>query len=141
MKKDTSELLEALRGFADFRSFYNENAWEMQSISLCAALSALLEQKGLEKAQVVKKTQMSEVYAYQIFSGVRVHPARNKVLAVAIAMALTAEETQTLLKQTGYPTLYAKDPFDCVVLYGILHGMDVPAVNDLLYEYTGETLG
>ena len=45
------------------------------------------------------------------------------------------------MKRTGYPTLYVKDPFDCVVLYGVLKGLDVPAVNELLYEYTGETLG
>ncbi len=84
---------------------------------------------------------MSEVYAYQIFSGVRLHPSRNKVLSLTLAMRLTLEETQTLLKRTGYPMLYAKEPFDCVMIYGVLKKLDVPAVNELLYEYTGETLG
>lgn len=140
MKKDTAELLEELKGFSDFQRFYEENANELQSVSLSAALSALIEHKGLEKAQVVRLAQMSEVYAYQILSGLRLHPARNKVLCLALAMKLTPEETQTLLKQTGYPALYARDPFDCVVLYGFIKGMDVSAVNDLLYEYTGETL-
>ena len=140
MKKDTAALMEALKGFADFHRFYEENADALQSVSLPAALSELMERKGLEKSQVVRQAQMSEVYAYQILSGIRLHPARNKVLCLTLAMKLSPEETQTLLKRTGYPTLYARDPFDCVVLYGILNGLDVPAVNDLLYEYTGETL-
>ena len=140
MKKDTSALLEELKGFSDFHRFYEANADELQSVALSAALLLLIEQKGLEKAQVVRQAQMSEVYAYQILSGLRLHPARNKVLCLTLAMKLTPEETQTLLKHTGYPPLYARDPFDCVVLYGVIKGLDVPAVNDLLYEYTGETL-
>ena len=141
MAKDTAALLEELKGFSDFRRFYEENASELQSLSLSAALSALLKKKGMEKSQAAARSQMSEVYAYQIFSGVRLHPSRGKVLCLTIAMGLTLEETQTLLKQTGYPPLYARDPFDCAVIYGVCRGMDVPAVNGLLYEYTGETLG
>lgn len=140
MKKDTSALLEALKDFSDFHRFYEANVNELQKVSLSTALSSLIEQKGLEKAQIVRWAHMSEVYAYQILSGLRLHPARNKVLCLTLAMKLTPEETQTLLKQTGYPPLYARNPFDCVVLYGIIKGLDVPAVNDLLYEYTGETL-
>lgn len=140
MKKDTSMLLEALKGFSDFHQFYEANVNELQKVSLHAALLSLIDQKGLEKAQVVRQAYMSEVYAYQILSGLRQHPARNKVLCLTLAMKLTPEETQTLLKQTGYPPLYARDTFDCVVLYGVIKGLDVPAVNDLLFEYTGETL-
>ena len=44
-----------------------------------ALLEALIEQKGLEKSQVVRQAQMSEVCAQRILSGTRLHPARNKV--------------------------------------------------------------
>ena len=141
MPKDTAALLAELESFSDFRRFYSENANALQSLSLSAALSALLAEKGLEKSKVVERSQMSEVYAYQIFSGVRLHPSRGKVLCLTLAMGLTLAQTQTLLKQTGYPMLYARDPFDCVVIYGVLKNLDVPAVNELLFEYTGETLG
>ena len=140
MKKNTSKLLEELRRFREFRSFYEENTKELQSLSVCAALSSALESKGLEKAKVVERSQLSEVYAYQILSGVRQHPSRGKVLCLTLAMGLTLPETQTLLRQTGYAALYAREPFDCVVIYGILHGLDVVSTNALLFEYTGGTL-
>ncbi|MBR4744710.1 MAG: hypothetical protein IK082_11075 [Oscillospiraceae bacterium] len=138
--KNTDEILKALSGFSDFRAFYEENAPALQSLSLSAALAEQLERRGLEKAAVIAKAEMSEVYAYQIFSGIRLHPARGKVLCLTLAMGMSFDETQTLLKRTGYPPLYAKDPFDCVVIYGILRGLSVVEVNALLYEYTGETL-
>ena len=140
MKKDTGELLKALEGFADFGDFYAENAGALKSVSLSRALSALIEEKGLEKAAVVVDSQLSEVYAYQILSGVRANPARNKVLCLTLAMGLTLDETQKLLKTTGYAPLYAKNPFDCVVIYGILNNMRVMDVNALLFDYTEETL-
>ena len=139
--KNTEEILKALSGFSEYRAFYEENAPSLQSLSLSSALTACLREKGLEKSDVIGRSELSDIYAYQIFSGVRLHPARNKVLCLTLAMGLTYEETQTLLKRTGYPPLYAKDPFDCVVIYGILNGMTVVGVNGLLFEYTGETLG
>ena len=91
MKKDTSALLEALKDFSDFHRFYEANVNELQKVSLSTALSSLIDQKGLEKAQVVRQAYMSEVYAYQILSGVRLHPTRNKVLCLTLAMKLTPE--------------------------------------------------
>ena len=83
---------------------------------------------------------MSEVYGYQIFSGLRT-PERNKLLCLALAMRLTLDETQTLLKSAGYTLLYVKRPVDSVVIYGICKHLTVADVNCLLYEYELETLG
>ena len=138
--KDTGELLKALGGFREFRDFYAENAASLQQTSLSSALTALIEEKGLEKSAVVERSELSEVYAYQILSGVRKNPARNKVLCLTLAMGLSLEETQKLLKTTGYAPLYAKNPFDCVVIYAVLNGLRVMDANALLFDYTEETL-
>ena len=140
MRKDTSELLWELEQFSDFKLFYRENAGQMLRLSAAGALTSLMAEKGLQKSAVVSRSQLSEVYAYQILSGVRPNPSRGKLLCLTLAMGLTLEETQTLLKQTGYAPLYAREPFDCVVIYGIIHGMDVVQVNALLYEYLQTTL-
>ncbi len=140
MSKDTTKIVEELGLCADFNDFYNENKDYMITSSLSEMLSSLLESKQLKKAQVIRKAELSEVYAYQIFSGLRV-PERNKLLCLAVAMELSLEETQTLLKCAGYSPLYVKLPFDSVVLYGICKKMTVVEINGLLYEYDLEMLG
>jgi hypothetical protein len=139
MQKDTSKIVEELGLCPDFQTFYKENKAYMVSDNLAALLSRLMEQKGLKKSQVIKNAELSEVYGYQIFSGVRV-PEKKKLLCLAVAMRLNIEEVQQLLKCAGYSQLYVKIPFDSVVLYGLCKTLNVVQINELLYEYGLETL-
>lgn len=140
MAKDTAHLLEELRSCADFRSFYNENAEYLPQRTLAAALQQLVQKHGIKKAEAIRRAELAEVYGYQIFSGLRV-PERKKLLALAVGMQLDLEEVQTLLKSTGYAPLYAKNPFDCVVIFGLCKKLTVAELNDMLYDYEMETLG
>lgn len=140
MQKDTSEIVKQLGLSPDFQTFYQENRNYMVTGSLSELLTELLERKGLKKSQVIKNAEFSEVYGYQIFSGVRI-PERKKLLSLAVGMGLNIEETQTLLKCAGYSPLYVKLPFDSIVLYGLCKAMSVVQINELLYEYELETLG
>ena len=140
MAKDTAKIVEELGLSPDFKTFYNENKEYMVSSNLAQLLEELLLRKGLKKSQVIKNAELSEVYGYQIFSGVRV-PERKKLLCLAIGMELNIEETQQLLKCAGYSQLYVKLPFDSIVLYGLCKGLSVIQINELLYEYSLETLG
>ena len=139
MQKDTSEIVKELGLFPDFQTFYQENKDYMISVSLSQLLEELLVKKGIKKAHAIKKAELSEVYGYQIFSGLRV-PERKKLLCLAIGMQLNIDEAQQLLKCAGYPPLYVKKPFDSVVLYGFFKGMSVTEINELLYKYDLETL-
>lgn len=140
MQKDTAEIVKELGICPDFKTFYKENAEYMVSGDLAAMLAQLLERKGLKKAQVIKKAELSEVYGYQIFSGIRV-PERKKLLCLAVGMGLNIEEVQQLLKCAGYSQLYVKLPFDSIVLYGLCKALSVVEINELLFEYGLEILG
>lgn len=140
MPKDTSQILKELGLSPDFKTFYNENKKYMVSTDLPKLLAELLKSKGLKKAQAIQASELSEVYGYQIFSGLRV-PERKKLLCLAIGMGLNIDETQLLLKCASYAPLYVKRPFDSVVLYGICKKLSVIEINDLLYRYDLETLG
>ena len=140
MAKDTSKLVEELSLCEDFATFYEENEPAMTTAPLTALLQQLLTDKKLNKAVVIRESELAEIYAYQIFSGLR-KPDRKKLLCLAVAMHLTADETQTLLKSSGYPPLYIKRPFDSVVLYGFYKQLTVLEINELLFEYRLETLG
>ncbi len=140
MQKDTGKIIEELGLCSDFKRFYDENKPYMVDSTLSEMLSGLLEAKGLKKSEVIKNAELSEVYAYQIFSGKRV-PERKKLICLTVAMGLNLDETQNLLKCAGYSPLYVKIPFDGIILYGICKRMSVVDINELLYEYGLETLG
>ncbi len=140
MVKDTSKIVEELGLSPDFNTFYDENKDYMVKETLSQLLETLIKKYNLKKSQIIREAEMSEVYAYQIFSGLRV-PERKKLLCLAIAMKLTLDEVQTLLKCAGYSTLYVKLPFDSIVLYGICKNKSVIEINEILYEYSLETLG
>ena len=83
---------------------------------------------------------MSEIYAYQSISGIRV-PERNKLLCPAIGMELDLKETQKLLKCTGYSQLYVRNTFECIIIYALCRHLSIVEVNELLYEYGEKTPG
>lgn len=140
MIKDTAKIVEELGICPDFKTFYNENKDYMIKDDLSTLLNRLMAEHNLKKSEVIRAAEMSEVYAYQIFSGLRV-PDRKKLLCLAIAMELSIDEVQTLLKCAGYSTLYVKLPLDSVVLYGICKKLSVVKINEILYECGLETLG
>jgi len=139
MHKDTSKIVEELMLCPDFKTFYDENRSHIIETTLAEHLAGLIQKYDLKKAQVVHDAEISEVYAYQILSGQRV-PERKKLLCLAVAMKLSLDEVQTLLRHAGYPMLYVKLPLDSVIMYGICKRLSVSEINELLYEYQLETL-
>lgn len=140
MQKDTAMLLEELQNCSDFNRFYRDNENSIVSMTLSQLLNSLLQKYGIKKSVAIRRSELSEDYAYQIFSGLRV-PERKKLLSLAIGMQLNLEEMQTLLKTAGYAQLYVKNSFDCILVYGICKKLSVADINYLLFDYGMETLG
>ncbi|MBQ7171454.1 MAG: helix-turn-helix transcriptional regulator [Clostridia bacterium] len=138
--KSTNDLLAELEHCEDFTRFYRENGDAMVSDLLSAMLEKLLAESGRTKAEAIRLSEMSEVYAYQIFSGKRA-PDRKKLLALAFGMGLDLDKTQKLLKCAGYPPLYIKLPFDCAVIYGLCKKLSVVETNGILFSLGEETVG
>ncbi len=114
MKQDTSEIIKELGLCDSSKTFYNENKDYMIRVNLSSLSNSYMHKYSLKKSQVIRNSELSETYAYQIFSGLRV-PERNKLLCLAIAMELNQDEVQTLLKSSGYSQLYVKLPFDSTI--------------------------
>ncbi len=140
MKKDTSEMLKELENCSDFKEFFSENQENIAKTELRENLEALLKKYNIKKADAVRASEINEIYAYQIFAGSRM-PDRSKLLCIAIGMGLPLQEVQLLLRQSGYAQLYVKNPFDCIIAFGIHKGYNLIKINGLLYEYGLETLG
>lgn len=134
MKKTTGELLELLKKESDLEHYIDTVSDDLiKQIPLSDYLNTLIENKGLKKSDVIHRAGLDRSYAYQIFDGQK-KPNRDKVIALCLSMKLGCEETQQLLKQTGYPLLYAKFKQDSIILFGLQHALSTMEVNDLLYK-------
>ena len=65
---------------------------------------------------------------------------RNLIHAMYRTVRASLEETQELLRLCGLAELYPKVRRDAIIIYGLLHGMDLFAVNDRLFSEDEETL-
>ena len=137
--KTTAELEQEIRNTTNILDYLKHNRTEMQLDSLPNYLSDWLTQKALTKADVVRGSNLTKAYVYQIFQG-RKFPSRDKVIALAFGLRMNAEETQTLLKQAGYRELYPRDPRDALLLYSIEKQKDIIQTNELLYDQGTEVL-
>lgn len=137
--KDTNNLQQELMETATLDQFLSENQDNFNRDSICELLNRVFQKRRISKATLAKQSGMSEVYLHQVFSGRR-NPSRNRLLCLCFGLNASLEETQELLKRCGFAQLYPKDRRDAIILYGILNGMDLFAVNDKLFAENEETL-
>ena len=133
-QKETDKLLKALKTDAELSEIMSKHEDAFLNGVLSEELKRLLEKKQITRRSLIKASLLNEVYFYQILNG-RKRPHRNKLLCITIAMQLTVDETQELLKVTGYAALYPRLPQDYIIIYGIERGMDVTKINELLFEH------
>jgi transcriptional regulator with XRE-family HTH domain len=108
--------------------------------SLPEYLNALLEQKGITRADVVRGSLLDRAYLYQIFSGEK-SPSRDKLIALAFGMGLTDKEAQKVLKLSGNRELYARDERDALILFELQRKKDIFETNVLLNGHGVRELG
>ena len=139
-EKDTVELENELSRAKKFENFLENNKDFLLNFTLDDYLNYLMEQKKLLKNDIVKKSQLNAVYAYHIFAGRKKNPAREKAIALALAMELSVDETQRLLYYSGNKKLYAKNSWDSVILFAIQNKFSVERTNNLLLEFHEQPL-
>lgn len=134
MKKTTEELLQLLKNSHNYSSYESQYREELQQeIPLASYFSDLILKKQLSKSLIIQRSGLDRGYAYDIFAGKK-RPVRDKVLALCFGASLSTDETQELLRLTGYPTLYARLARDNVILFSLSHKLSVIDANILLEE-------
>ena len=131
-RKTTGSLMRELKSFDRFESYLEVNRDVLSKGSTSDLLLQLLERKGLSRSQVAKRSGLNEIYAYQVLAGKRI-PSRDKLLCLGIAMKLTVDELQGLLKSCGYAALYPRRKRDAVILFVLKSHGDVISVNEELF--------
>ena len=137
--KSTSDLNEELMSESDIDTYISQNRDFFAQRDICQLLGQLYDKKAISKAALARKAGMSEVYLHQVFSGRR-KPSRDRLLCLCIGMEASLEEIQSLLKQAVYAQLYPKTRRDSIIIYGILHHMELEEINDKLFTENERTL-
>ena len=107
-----------------------------------AGLTRLYETKDLTKAELARRSGISEVYLHQVFAGRR-NPSREKAnsrLPALLGLGITLDETQRMLTQGGYAQLYPRTRRDAIISYGVVHQLPLGEINDKLFAEQEKTL-
>ncbi|MGN1094421.1 MAG: macro domain-containing protein [Candidatus Neoclostridium sp.] len=109
--------------------------------TFAVTLLKLIDEKKMTDAQCYKKANVSRKTFYKINNDPKYRPSKQTVIAFAIALELTLEETERLLRTVGF-SLSHSNKFDLIVEFFITNGIyDVFEINAALYKYDQVCLG
>ena len=139
MKKTTDELLNNIKNVNSIEDFIKDNSAEYFNISIDEYLRRLLKDKGLKISHISISSCLGD-YVYKIFNGTR-KGTRDVYIAIAIAMKLSYEEIQPLLRLAKYIMLDPRDERDSILIYAIEKKLTVMETNDILFNCDKILLG
>lgn len=131
--KSTGLLLTELMSSPNLEQFFSHNSDAFSGPAPGEAISALIESSGLSKAELARRAGTSDVYLYQVTSGMR-SPSREKVLAICISTKASLEDIQAILKKCSLAELYPKNRRDAIIIKGITSGKTVKEINAYLLK-------
>lgn len=133
LEKDTDKLMHSLKKATDFKTLFSQHQENLIEEELKLYLTELLNKNNVTKAEVMRKSGITEATGYQYFDGKR-KPSREKLIALAIGFGMDVDETNDLLKKTGYAKLYPKHKWDAIVIFGMSHSQSLVEIDELLFD-------
>lgn len=137
--KDEKATKDSGKVFSKKETFSLDQLMEEVGESFHEMLFLRIDTSGMTDVEVYKRANIDRKLFSKIRSNPAYHPRKNTVLALAVALELSLDETVDLLARAEY-ALSPGNKGDLIVRYFIEHGIfDINTINYALYEY-GQTL-
>ena len=133
MKKRTEELMRMLEKNQNIVEFVNSHNEEFSKMALPECLSWLLSQYDKKKSDVINRSGLNQIYAYQIFAGTK-NPSRDKLIALMFGYELSVDDGNMLLKSAGLSNLYPRNKRDVVIIFGLNNKLNIGEVDEALFD-------
>ena len=109
--------------------------------NFAVTLLKLIDLKGITDVECYKKANVSKQTWYKIMNEKNYKPSKNTVIAFAIALELTLEETNHLLATVGF-ALSKSNKFDIIIEYFLINGeYNIFTINETLFKFDQVCLG
>lgn len=128
----TSDIEECLENAEEFdKELINENSCP----ELCALINAYMDEKGVTRAELIRRLNLDRNYGYQLLNGTR-NPKREYLIQIGLLLELDIEQLQRLLKTANKKPLYVRDMFDAMVFYAVKHRMSYEKAVEFIWQET-----
>lgn len=114
---------------------------KQQDDTFAVTLLKLIDKKNMTDVQCYKKANVTRKTFWKIVNDPKYKPSKPTIIAFAVALELTLDETEDLLRTVGF-SLSHSNTFDMIISFYIRRGVyDVYEINSALYKYDQLCLG
>lgn len=137
MEQDTtrslSKKLQNIKDDFEAEQFINSHS---ETVTLHSFINRLMAENDLTIPELIDRSGISRNYIYNILSGERSNPGRDKVIAICIGLGATYSQINKALELVKLSPLYPRDERDARIAIAVNQGVkSVTDVNLMLEKH------
>ena len=138
MEQDTtrslSKKLQCIRDDSDGETFIRSHT---DSEALHGFLNRLMAEQEVTIPELIDRSGISRNYIYNILSGERPNPSRDKVIAICIGLRASFTQINRALELVKHSALYPRDERDARIAIAVNQGVKTVTEVNLMLEKNG----
>lgn len=139
MKKDTNDLLKELSADCEIEKYISENSSSFVFHTINEFWEKACEKSGMSKSNIINKSDFNYCYFYDVINGRKI-PGRDKIIRLALAMNLSLDDCQQVLRLSDKSLLYPRVKRDSIIIHALNNKLSILQCNELLGKFDEETL-